>query len=469
MHPLLALLVTVATAATEIHPIELRSMVEEIAPVVEQVAGRPFLRLPPVVATDEAQLEAVIFKEQVHLSMTQGLPAEAAEHHARVVAHEVADSFAGKYGFLDKVLYVSVEGIAHRLAAQRAPAWLLRPMVRVVLAHELAHALQDQHTDLAAMATRARGEDAVLAINCAVEGHAVWVHEAVAARMGLSDALDVMTELLGTDRALDPLLNPSAYHNTYVYGLGRDFVAFHVHHGGTEQVWKVLERPPATTQQIATPARWASRRSLSWPSTELRRAVRRLAPRKWMTDTRRMGDYEIRDQLLRAEASEVLADALVDGWNARAIGAANQGLEVQHLRFESAETATSFVVQMRIGANRQVELLDGDPFVRATSGQLDCGEGWTTAREGITVALFGDLGEDESSPQDKRNDQLGRLWVSDREHVLQVIFVNARVSDARLCRVLRPLVHSLGSARNSSSRHGESTAGPLEFWQIDPQ
>ena len=442
----LAVLPCHATGST-IHPIELRSMVEEIAPVVEDVAGRRFERLPQIVAADDERLRDVIVREQLYLTQGEGLAPDEAEQRARVIADDVASTFAGKYGFLDETLYISVEGIALRLAAERAPAWLFRPMVRVVIAHELAHALQDQHTDLAAMVRHAHGTDAVIAINCAIEGHAVWVHEAVAARMGLGDALEVMTELLGTNRSLAPALDPDAYHNTYIYGLGRDFVAFHVHHGGTEQVWKILNKPPATTAQIASPDRWMSRRALSWPNPGLRRSVGRLAPRRWRVDTRRLGDYEVRDQLMRAEASEALADALVDGWNARAIGEGNEGLELQHLRFESAETATSFVVQMRIGANRQATLLEDDPFVRATSGQLDCDPSWVTAREGIRMAFFDD--PDGETDAFAGPDQLGRLWVADREHVLQVIFVNARVSDRRLCRILRPLVSSLGSARPS--------------------
>ncbi|MEM6926724.1 MAG: hypothetical protein AAF602_07360, partial [Myxococcota bacterium] len=372
-----------------IHPTELRSMVEEIAPVVEEVAGRRFTTLPKVVAADEARLREVIYAEQLHLWSREGLDGPEAEERARLLAGDVASTFAGKYGFLDKTLYISVESLALRLAAERAPAWLFRPMVRVVIAHELAHALQDQHTDLAAMAVAAHGTDAVIAINCAIEGHAVYVHEAVASRMGLTEALGLMADLLGTERELGPTLDPDAYHNAYVYGRGRDFVAFHMHHGGTEQVWRMLQRPPATTSQITSPDRWLHRRALSWPHPELRRTARRLSPRRWRTDTRRLGDYEVRDQLLRAGGSEVLADALVDGWNARAIGTGNQGLELQHLRFESAETATSFVVQMRIGANRQASLLQGDPFVRATSGQLDCGTDWVTAREGIRLAVFG--------------------------------------------------------------------------------
>lgn len=437
---------TAGAAPHDIHPVELESMVEEIAPVVEQVAGRTFLELPRVVMADEDRLREVIYTERLHLAKAhpQGT-AESAEARARSIADAVTDAFAGKYGFLDKTLYISVDTIAYRLAAQDAPKWLLRPMVRVVVAHELAHALQDQHADLGRMVEQARGRDAVLAIDCAVEGHAVWVHEGVASRMGLGEALAVMTDLQGADRALEPMLDPDAYYNSYIYGLGRDFVAFHMHHGGTEQVWEMLRRPPASTAQIATPGRFAHRRSLSWPSPALRKATRKLAPHRWPTHTRRLGDYEVRDQLLRAKGSEVLADAMVDGWSAQSSGGPTESFEIQHLRFDTPTAARAFVAQMSIGANRQAELLRGDPFVQASAGRLDCvSDDVRTARETLAVTLFGDGPKNGSKNKTGPGDQLARLWLSKDEHVLQVVLVNAPNSDRRLCRVLDPLLERLG-------------------------
>ena len=51
------------------------------------------------------------------------------------------------------------------------PVGLLRP----VLAHELVHALQDQHVDLDSLISRARGNDRQSAAQAAIEGHATLV------------------------------------------------------------------------------------------------------------------------------------------------------------------------------------------------------------------------------------------------------------------------------------------------------
>jgi hypothetical protein len=50
-----------------------------------------------------------------------------------------------------------------------------RTNLRPVLAHELVHALQDQHTNLDSLIARARGNDRQLAAQAAIEGHATLV------------------------------------------------------------------------------------------------------------------------------------------------------------------------------------------------------------------------------------------------------------------------------------------------------
>lgn len=71
------------------------------------------------------------------------------------------EQIVGYYDPDSTTLYV-VEGV---------PAAALRP----VLAHELVHALQDQHVDLAALIARERGNDRQLAAQAAIEGHATLV------------------------------------------------------------------------------------------------------------------------------------------------------------------------------------------------------------------------------------------------------------------------------------------------------
>jgi hypothetical protein len=154
---------------------------------------------------------------------------------------------------------------------------------RPLLAHELAHALQDQHDDLRAISRRARerGADADLALDAAVEGEA----HAVAAAVLVRDA--------GLDRLLPPerwppprLLALLGYRAAHALGLKpaptsgepppveRDrFLAPYIEGiafvrevvrargGGLRALDGVLSDPPASSEQALHPEKYlASRR-----------------------------------------------------------------------------------------------------------------------------------------------------------------------------------------------------------------
>ena len=411
---------------------ELTWMAREVAPSVEAVAGRKLTHLPELVLATPEQIAQVVYEEQLQLLVdVDGMAPEDAERDARKTAATVSTAFAGKYGFLDQRLYVSVDGIQRSMALEGAPDWMLRPLIRVVIAHELAHALQDQYTDLNHLVHHAANGDAIMAINCAVEGHAVWVHEQVGEAEGLSDAVAVMTQMLGYDVPIRRRMDPGDFYHAYVYGLGRDFIAHHAELGGAQRVWRVLADPPDATSMIVAPDTWDAPVGGIDPDVRraMRRASKRLAGKGWRPIDTAMGDYDVRDQLVRAGANSAIADDLTAGWNSRLVGGAMAGVEVQLLRFKTARSARAFVDDMREQAEAQASLVDGDdPFIQAAAGDFDRVAGDRSAREAFTVSLLG-------------TDRLGRIWVSRGTDVVQVVLVNAPASDrevaASIARVFR--------------------------------
>ncbi|HHO54693.1 MAG TPA: hypothetical protein ENK18_28430 [Deltaproteobacteria bacterium] len=462
-----------AEGSSAIGHAELRSMVDEIAPIVADVAGRDFESLPPVVLADLRQLSEVIYEEQRHLlASADGAVPEEVESSARRRSLEQASSFAGKYGLLDGRLYVSVDEIRYTLGERGSPERLLRPLVRIVIAHELAHALQAQHTNLDRLTHAAPGKDALMALNCALEGHATWVHEAVAARMGLDEAEALMAQLMGYDEPIQGRMDPDAFYPSYVYGLGRDFVAFHAQEGGTDQVWRVLQHPPVGTSEIVSPETWGDLIDGIDPTLQhaLIQASRRLTYRAWPTRTLRAltrsawepgasptGDYDLRDLMIRTGGEVELASELEGGWSASFMGRSGEGIEVKLLRFRDPGGAQAYVAEMRRHATvTQAETLALMSFVddlqrtdavseaeaSALGGSFDVSvepfthvESDVSAREQIAIQLFG-IGPRE---------QLSRIWVARGADVVEVVTMNPRVGDRRIAAsiegVFRALAH----------------------------
>jgi hypothetical protein len=128
----------------------------------------------------------------------------------------------------------------------------------VTLAHELTHALEDQHADLGKLGAGG-GDDASTAQQALVEGTATLVMERYAARWPsdapLGDALAGLTQVTGAT----PLPAYMARTLVFPYFQGESFVqALRDADGGGWSLVDVAERerPPQTTAEILEPVRW---------------------------------------------------------------------------------------------------------------------------------------------------------------------------------------------------------------------
>jgi hypothetical protein len=417
---------------------ELRRMVEELAPEVASVAGADFLWLPVVVLADRLSIAEVVRREQTHLlEDLHGMEPEEAQSNAQRSANGIGGTFAGKYGFLDGKLYVSPSDLEEAIAFEGAPRHLLRPMMEVVLAHELTHALQDQHLDLDQAALRAVEPDAMMALNCAVEGHAVWVHEQVGERRHLRDEVVLMSKLLRYHEPVRRRMDPDAFYQAYVYGFGRDFIAYHARHGGTEQVWRVLSRPPTATRMIVDPAQWDDPMQTVNRSAKvvMRRASRRLAGPDWRPMDSALGDFDVRDQLVRAGVDSALADDLDTGWNSRLVGGAMAGVELQVLRFNHPASAFAYVDGMLSQAQDTERLVGDDPHISAQAGRFERVPSDRSGRERFDVQFIGPA------------EHLGRVWVARGADVVVVVLVNAPASDRQVATAIQSVFRALGARR----------------------
>ncbi|HEX7290402.1 MAG TPA: hypothetical protein VF250_04660 [Conexibacter sp.] len=130
----------------------------------------------------------------------------------------------------------------------------------VTLAHELAHALEDQHADLERLGSDPRaGDDARTAQQALVEGSATLVMERYAERWPsdapLGDALSGLTQMTGAR----PLPQYVARSLVFPYFQGEAFAqALLDAAGGRWTLVDVAERarPPVTTAEILQPQRW---------------------------------------------------------------------------------------------------------------------------------------------------------------------------------------------------------------------
>lgn len=138
----------------------------------------------------------------------------------------------------------------------------MTPLNRMILAHELRHALQDQHIDVHTALPRDVGDfdDRRVALMCLLEGDATWLMERYLdenvpeIRETALDALWTLDEPLGAEvpRVLqDQLVLP--------YARGRAFARALWDEGGWQALRRAWDSPPRSTEQVLHPEKYRAR------------------------------------------------------------------------------------------------------------------------------------------------------------------------------------------------------------------
>jgi len=155
-----------------------------------------------------------------------------------------------------------------------SPGWtvnLVQFMLRrdlvneMLLAHELTHALQDQHFGLLAAADDETNDDRALTLHAVLEGDATLAGFAYVfgglPEKSLLDLVDrlgaVPQEMAAALPDIPPVLRDSL---VFQYSAGSRFVALAYLRGGWHAVDAVLAHPPSSTEQILWPEKYYGKR-----------------------------------------------------------------------------------------------------------------------------------------------------------------------------------------------------------------
>lgn len=242
-------------------PTALELALQEIAAQVSVIRDLPSLE---DIATD-----VVSPAEMSELILELGAESEALEQTEAaqrvLVALRHLEDGADLAALRDDLLSSSVVGLYDPqtgIAYISSDADPLGPAAAVTAAHELLHALQDQHFDLGRIDDIADEDgDAALAFLALVEGDAVIVEEEWAAihqteeqraAAASEQAADIADQLAVLAEAPSYLIESLVF----PYVAGERFVAALIEAGGYEAVDAALDDPPTTTLEILDPERY---------------------------------------------------------------------------------------------------------------------------------------------------------------------------------------------------------------------
>lgn len=206
-----------------------------LAGFAEQARGLRFRQPPPVRVLDPAAFARVVAEP---LPVTGTIGDRAATRRALALAHlSTAGEPEAFYSYARHAVYLR----------QGRP---VDAYARVVLVHELTHALQDQSFDLLGLSRAAAADaDRARALAALIEGDATRVELAYLATLPAAEQAAVRARH-------DYSLTPRTYaelERTFPYTVGRDFAAALAERGGNAAVDAAFARPPVSTAQVIDP------------------------------------------------------------------------------------------------------------------------------------------------------------------------------------------------------------------------
>jgi hypothetical protein len=355
-----------AEAAVEQDPLEVWT--DELVPLVEKHGARRF-REPPVVERLTPTTLGELVREESRLisdALYRDTPEEVRRTRAAAEGDVSMRGLFGKYGVFTRKVYLVEETVR---AAADDTGLPMADLARVVLAHELAHALQGEQVDNTTLFDRLVDQDHFHGWASVSEGGANVIARRVAEELGLTEAFWAMSRKQGWDQS--GLLEPGAYDIWMRYGRGMDALQAVVDAEGMDGFWRWHEAPPASSRALFRPRLYEaepSTRNMDYAAV-LRGVDQVLTRGAWLVTNSRLGEYVLRGEAIRTgkeEAFDAVLEELVDA-QILDLTLPDRTGDVRYLQFARPEAA-----------RRYLELLRAEQTVE---GQI------LAARLGVTVEV----------------------------------------------------------------------------------
>lgn len=241
-----------------------------------------------------------------------------------------------------------------------APGSELSASSEVTYAHEVVHALQDQHFDLESFnSQRIDGsDDESLAITSLIEGDATTAQiEYLIANPGLIG--DLSSEIAGDEAASEALDNaPPIISATllFPYEQGQVFVDQIMGDSGWDPVDAAFASPPASTEQILHPEKYVEGEA---PVEVALPGIVEGLGSGWSTfDTNTMGEFQISILLNEGDVSERQAREAAAGWGGDSytvVGTNDQDVILWNSEWDTEEDAAEFAETLGVRESGRLE------------------------------------------------------------------------------------------------------------------
>ncbi|TNE91322.1 MAG: hypothetical protein EP330_05455 [Deltaproteobacteria bacterium] len=339
----------------------LNAWTAEVCALIEEESGGTFTKTPHVRLATPTELRQVVVDEAVAMDRIRYPKVPERVLRERYAGMPIA-GILGKYGIFTDVMYVDTDTIWSMALEEGGPEQV--PLVaKVLLAHELTHALQAQYGDASARWDELPDNDALEAFRSVTEGQASWVERRVATRLDADHVAEAMIEGQGWsfDNGAESAMS---FRLWSAYGQGDVWMQSLYDEGGFERQWLMVREPPSESAMVfgSRPYAHDYREPPEGWREQFAGLEAKLGQGSWSTSESRLGEVDLR-QMLFAYGEHAYDDiaAIEYGWS-RTADLPDRQVQFQRLRFENEDQAHGYLELMfaepHHQPDEQVERLD---------------------------------------------------------------------------------------------------------------
>ncbi len=246
---------------------------DEMIPHVEAAAGRSFKTVPELkIVTRGEMFER--WEADMKLSvLLAGADPDSNDASADIMMHMLdnmqrAGYMLGRYSTSNQTIDLPAGNISSLMKLGWIVEEHLDGACRITIAHELAHALHEQHLPFAQRALPTTS-DMSRAFEATSEGFATFVQNQVALRMNQEHVNTSMQRGRSTAAPNNAAAQIAVKHYQDMYLAGARFFQHHYDDAGIDKVWDILADPPKTYLHITYPERSGEQLSMRLVPEEL--------------------------------------------------------------------------------------------------------------------------------------------------------------------------------------------------------
>ena len=349
---------------------EAAQFADEVLPLVEKAALRKFKTRPVIKCAGRAEVAASLKRDIVPQYKNLAPQASAADIDKQATRKSVgmAPFLLGKYGFEDKTLYVLPRNVKPLMNAAGIPVGMTKAVVKILMAHELTHALQDQHMDLKKALSRIKTQEPMMAFNATIEGHATFVADSVGTALGLDRETIEFARFVSAgvvkhkDAAEEMMSKIQETQFETIYLGGKKFIEYQIQSRGRERLWDVLLNPPTRSSMITVPETYTPNAAQQVDLSPVLAGLESLfGDKNWQVQNIEIGLMQV--QAIYANMDPKKREAVIP--KIRHI----QGLAIRAPKFPEGNGVTLFVLQDSASAFELIEALE--EMARSNFGKLN--------------------------------------------------------------------------------------------------